>query len=382
MDYKIVDTFPHPMLLTQTGTCLSLYMPTHRTVQDGTKNKIVYQGLLKELVQSIYKLEEVSRFEAILKTFHDLIDETTFWHHQLDGLVIFATEHTMIMYKTQSVFQPLAVVADSFHIKPLFGYFQDQEKFHLLALEAEKFEVFQGSIHHLESLAFPFESKVTLSEVLGSQLTDYNQTNRSFGGTMVGSTLHGHGGKKDEIAIDREKYFRYVDRFVYDHFSKHQPLPLVLVTPKDHQFTFRSVAKNPHMIEAMIDGSFHTIVGTHLLDDLRMIAKQRFEKHLHRMLKQYEDQRHLKLSSDGLETVAKALMDGRVSHLFIQKDHVIPGHLNIPQQKVMYWDLREPHTDDVLDDMLQLALTKGTSVYILDKKLMPTQSGVAASFRY
>jgi hypothetical protein len=113
-----------------------------------------------------------------------------------------------------------------------------------------------------------------------------------------------------------------------------------------------------------------------------MIAKQRFEKHLHRMLKQYEDQRHLKLSSDGLETIAKALMDGRVSHLFIQKDHVIPGHLNIPQQKVMYWDLREPHTDDLLDDMLQLALTKGTSVYILEKSLMPTQSGVAASFRY
>ena len=136
------------------------------------------------------------------------------------------------------------------------------------------------------------------------------------------------------------------------------------------------------MIEPMIDGSFHTIIATHLLDDLRTIAKHRFENHLHRMLKQYEDQRHLKLSSDGLETIAKALMDGRVSHLFIQKDHVIPGHLNIPQQKIMYWDLREPHTDDLLDDMLQLALTKGTLVYILDKKLMPTQSGVAASFRY
>jgi hypothetical protein len=183
-------------------------MPTHRTVQDGTKDKIVYQGLLKELVQSIYKLEEVSRFETILKTFHDLADETTFWHHQLDGLAIFATEHSMIVYKTQSTFKPLAVVADSFHIKPLYAYFQEQESFHLLALEAEKFEVYVGNIHHLESLAFPFESKITLAEVLGSQLTDNYQTNGSYGGSIVGSTFHGHGGKKDEIAIDREKYFR------------------------------------------------------------------------------------------------------------------------------------------------------------------------------
>ena len=81
------------MLLTKSGTCLSLYMPTHRTVHDVPKDKIIYQGLLKELVQSIYKLKEVTRFETILQTFHDLVDETTFWHHQLDGLAIFATEH-------------------------------------------------------------------------------------------------------------------------------------------------------------------------------------------------------------------------------------------------------------------------------------------------
>jgi hypothetical protein len=382
MDYKIVDTFPHPLLLTQSGTCLSLYMPTHRTLQDVPKDKIIYQGLLKDLVQSINKLEEGFRFQAILKILHDLMDETLFWHHQLDGLVIFAKEDTMIMYQTQSAFQPLVVVADSFHIKPLFAYFQDQEQFHLLALEAEKFEVYQGNIHHLESLAFPFESKVTLSEVLGSQQTDNHQTNKSYGGAFVGSTLHGHGGKKDDTALDREKYFRYVDRFVYENFSKHHPLPLILVTPKDHQFTFRSVAKNPHLIATMIDGSFQTIIQTHLLDDLTNIARLRFDKHLQRMIQTYQDQKHLLLSSDELETVAKALMEGRVSHLFIEKDRVISGHLNIAQQQVIYKDLSEPHTDDVLDDMLELGLKMGTSIYLLDKTTMPTQSGVAASFRY
>jgi hypothetical protein len=136
------------------------------------------------------------------------------------------------------------------------------------------------------------------------------------------------------------------------------------------------------MLESMIDGSFQTIIHTHLLVELTKIANLRFDKHLQRMIQTYQDQKHLLLSSDGLETVAKALMEGRVSHLFIEKDHVIPGHLNLTQQKVMYWDLNEPHTDDVLDDMLQLALTKGTTVYLLDKSKMPTQSGVAANFRY
>jgi hypothetical protein len=41
-----------------------------------------------------------------------------------------------------------------------------------------------------------------------------------------------------------------------------------------------------------------------------------------------------------------------------------------------------PHTDDVLDDMLQLALTKGTNVYMIEKSMMPTTHGIAANFRY
>jgi hypothetical protein len=382
MKFTIITDFPHPILLRKTGPCLSLYMPTHRLFTDESKDVIVYTQLVKEALSSLGKLQETSRFKDLEKTLLNLATDHEFWRNQKDGMALFATEDTIIIYQAQTNFKPFTVIADSFHIKPLFSYFQHQEQFHLLALEAEKFEVYQGNIHHLESLAFPFDSKVTLSEVLGSQQTDHDQTNKSYGGTFVGSTLHGHGGKKDDTAIDREKYFRYVDRFVYEHFSKHHPLPLILVTPKDHQFTFRSAAKNPHMLESMIDGSFQTIINTHLLVELTKIANLRFDKHLQRMIQTYQNQRHLLLSSDGLETVAKALMEGRVSHLFIEKDHVIPGHLNLTQQKVMYWDLNEPHTDDVLDDMLQLAMTKGTSVYLLDKSKMPTQSGVAANFRY
>ena len=382
MKFTITTDFPHPFLLKKTGACLSLYMPTNRYFTDESKDVIIYTQLVKEALNSLAKLPDTNRFKDLEKTLFDLATDHDFWRHQKDGMALFATEDTMIIYQAQTNFKPFTVIADSFHIKPLFSYFQHQEQFHLLALEAEKFEVYQGNIHHLESLAFPFDSKVTLSEVLGSQQTDHDQTNKSYGGTFVGSTLHGHGGKKDDTAIDREKYFRYVDRFVYEHFSKHHPLPLILVTPKDHQFTFRSAAKNPHMLESMIDGSFQTIIHTHLLVELTKIANLRFDKHLQRMIQTYQDQKHLLLSSDGLETVAKALMEGRVSHLFIEKDHVIPGHLNLTQQKVMYWDLNEPHTDDVLDDMLQLALTKGTTVYLLDKSKMPTQSGVAANFRY
>jgi hypothetical protein len=100
------------------------------------------------------------------------------------------------------------------------------------------------------------------------------------------------------------------------------------------------------------------------------------------MILHYQAQHHLHLSSDNLDVIAKALMDGRVSTLMIEIDHVIPGQLNMQKQTVTPWRIEEPHTDDVLDDMLQLALTKGTNVYMIEKSMMPTTQGIAANFRY
>jgi hypothetical protein len=382
MDYTIVDKFPRPLLMKMEGPCFSLYMPTHRTPINLAKDILVYKQLLKEAQISFDKLPQTEALKALIKDLNNLIDDLPFWQYNHDGLAIFATIDEMIIYRIDSTVKPFVVIADSFHIKPLYAYFQNEETFYFIALEAERFALYEGNTHHISLVPFPPESKVTLQEVLGSQLTDNYQTNGVYGGSFVGSTFHGHGGKKDAIAIDREKYFRYVDRFIYDNFSKHHPIPVILVALKEHHFIFRSVAKNPHIITEMIDGSFEVIQSTHFKKDLKIIAEKRFISHLHRVIHQYQDGYHHQHSSDDLTTIAKALMDGRVASLMIETDRVIPGQVNHQLQTISLWDLREPHTDDILDDLLQLAMNRGTKVYMIDKKLMPTTQGVAASFRF
>jgi hypothetical protein len=55
----------------------------------------------------------------------------------------------------------------------------------------------------------------------------------------------------------------------------------------------------------MIDGSFQWIIHIHLLADLTKIAQLRFDKHFYRIIQNYQNKRHLLLSSDGFETVAE-----------------------------------------------------------------------------
>jgi hypothetical protein len=357
-------------------------MPTHRVIHDQAKDLIVYQQLLKQAEASLNKLESTPGIKDLLQTLHQLKDHQPIWNHQLDGLAIFASDQEMIMYQTRTTFTPFAVVADSFHLKPLYAYFQHQEMFHFLALEADRFAMYEGNVHVIHSLPLPEGTKMTLKEVLGSQVTENYQTNGVYGGSMVGSNFHGHGGKKDDMAIDKEKYFRYVDRLVYEIFSKPNPVPLIVITPKDHQAVFVQVAKNPYILSTMIDGSFQTIVSTHLQTDLKAITEARFLKGVHHTIEQYHQQVQHHLGSHDVDIVAQALMQGRVDTLMLQKDYVLSGHLNEEQQTIHRWPIEEPHTDDVLDDMLQLALTKGTKVYILDATIMPSTSGVAAIFRY
>jgi hypothetical protein len=382
MHYTIVQHFPHPTLMEKHVPSVSIYLPTHRLLEDQDADRILFEQLLKEAFTGLDNLPMTPGTKDIKQSLLDFKSDHVLWQHALDGLAIFASEQMMILYQTQTPFQPLCVVADSFHLKPLYAYFQNVESFYFLALEADRFMLYEGNLHGINPVVMPMDSKLTLTDVLGSQLIDNYQTIGSYGGTFVGSTYHGHGGKKDAIAIDREKFFRYVDRFVYDQFSKHHPIPLILITPKDHQALFRSVAKNPHIVNTMIDGSFETIIGTHLLGDLKVLTDARFSKHLQRMILHYQAQRHLNLSSDNLDVIAKALMDGRVSTLMIEIDHIIPGQLNMQKQNMTPWRIEEPHTDDVLDDMLQLALTKGTNVYMIEKSMMPTTQGIAANFRY
>jgi hypothetical protein len=139
MNFTITTDFPHPFLLKKTGACLSLYLPTHRYFTDESKDVIIYTQLVKEALSSLAKLPDTSRFKDLEKILFDLASNHDFLLNQKDGMALFATEDTIIIYQAQTHFQPFTVIADSFHIKPLFSYFQHQEQFHLLALEAEKF---------------------------------------------------------------------------------------------------------------------------------------------------------------------------------------------------------------------------------------------------
>ncbi|PKK98437.1 MAG: hypothetical protein CVV57_06925 [Tenericutes bacterium HGW-Tenericutes-2] len=382
MNYKICTDFPNELLLKSGEPCVSMYLPTHRLIFNYKKDILVFKNLAKEAIASLEQTSSNRDIKPLIALFKNMEDDSDLWNYSLEGLAIFATLDEMILYRVEKEFQPISIVSNSFHIKPLVEHFQAIETFSILALEAESYALFIGNHHEIKPMVLKDEIETTLSGVLGSHHTEDYQTHGVYGGASDGSTFHGHGGRSDEVELDRAKFFKHVDRFVFEEISKALKLPMILVTRKEHHADFRKLSKNTFLIEDRIEGSFNDFKDEDIKLEIKKINDQRFSFLIDQAIENYGNLKAKEQSSDQLIEVLKGLLTSRVDTLFIEKDKIIPGKIDIESQQMVQSDLEDSQTDDILDDMIQHAYLIGSKIFILKKDKMPTTSGVAAIFRY
>ena len=56
--------------------------------------------------------------------------------------------------------------------------------------------------------------------------------------------------------------------------------------------------------------------------------------------------------------------------------------MDLDNGRVILGDLSDPKTDDLLDDMAEAVMRTGGQVLVVPPELMPTDTGLAAIYRY
>ena len=365
--------------------CLSLYMPTHRHHPDNQQDPILFKNLVKKLEESLRMNSSQREALQLLEQFNVLTDDREFWNHSLDGLAILAAKDFFRIYKLQHPVAKIAIVADSFHLKPLMRTLQSIDRYQVLGLNQQEIKLFEGNRDTLDEIELSPDVPRTLKEALGDELTDSYLNFRSPGGVRGSQTAvyHGHGGKKEEVAIDAERFFRAVDKGILEHYSRPSGLPLILAALTEHHHLFNKVSTNPFLLKESIDVHPDSLAS---IDELRERAWKLMEpSYLARqeaLVEQYGNAKSRELACDDLKQVARAVAEGKVATLLIEDHHQVPGRLNETTGEIEFEDLDHPEIDDVTDDLGALALKMGGQVVILPAEQMPTDTGIAAIYRY
>ncbi|MPZ33042.1 MAG: hypothetical protein GEV13_18970 [Rhodospirillales bacterium] len=364
--------------------CLSLYQPTHRAYPANREDPIRFRNLVKELETSLRQKYPTAEAHLLLQPFAALTRDRDFWNHTLDGLAVLGGPGFFRTLRFPQPVMELAVVADSFHTKPLRRFLQTVDRFQVLGLSLHALRLFEGNRRALDEVDLAPGVPRTITEALGGELTEPHQTVASYGG-VGGSSVpmrHGHGGKSDEADIDADRFFRAVDRAVLEHYSRPSGLPLILAALPEHHHRFHQVSQNPFLVSQGIRFNLDSLSADELRVQAWEVIEPKYPARLAALKGEFEHARSRGIGSDDLAQVAEAAVSGRVATLMIEAGRQIAGRLDGATGRIESADLSDPQVDDLLDDLGELVVSKGGTVLVIPTERMALQTGLAATYRY
>ena len=382
MLYEIVTNFPDKILDTNNPPCISLYQPTHRHRPENKQDLIVFKNLVRKIENSL-KLKYPSRkIQPLLEPFRVLAEDRPFWEHALDGLALLANEDRCVVYRLQRPVKEVAIVADTFHIKPLIRVFQSADRYHLLGLNRETFNLYEGNRYGFEEISLPPDVPRTAREVIGEE--EYERQislapHSRFSGAPI---FYGHTEKNEEIDKNTEKFFRFVDKFVLDNFSRPSGLPLMLVALPEYHGLFHKLSRNPFLMKEGLKVAHSPDTTPQLKEAVWEILEPTYLEKTRVLVEKYEEARAKWLATDDLSQIARAALQNNVKHLMIEADRQIPLTINPNTMELEESDLDNPEHDDLLDDLAELVFRSKGEVVVLPKERMPSDTGAAAIFRF
>ena len=312
-------------------------------------------------------------------------DDDNTWNHTFDGLAVFSASGLFKVVGVHESFEELALVADSFHTKPLRQYLQSLDHFHVLGLTLHDIRLFEGNRHSLTEVNLTADTPKTITEALGDELTDKHTTVASYGGSGGESSPmhHGHGSRKDETEKDTERFFRDVANTIYEQYSKPSGWPLILAALTEHQSLFQKVNKNPLLLTNCIAINPSSVAPDKLANMAWELMEPEYNLKLDSIVAIFGQARANGKGSDDYKEVAVAAVEGRFDTLIVEADRIIPVRItNLITGNTQKKDMINPKVDDLLDDMGELVMKMGGQVMVLPTDKMPSETGLAAIFRY
>ncbi len=385
---------------------LTLSLPTHRNVPENRVDLPSYRHLVESLDMALSLSRSRDEIERLLRPFHRLASDRRFWEHTRRGLAVFGAAGWARAFLLPRPVKPLAIVGKHFHTLPLLRQAAAIDRFNVLTLTSREAHIYEGrfiagAVDPLEPLelepvplrgvAEPAGQPLNRSSVIDDELLQPHRMRRQL--NAAGTVHGGFRGKQDAIDTDTEIFFRHVDELIRERVSLPGGLPLVLVALPELAAVFRGLSQNRLLQDDYVPKDVHLLPLAEIAGlVLPVFAADRCRR-IARECRLFELARDRGLAAGELAGIARVAVAGRVATLLVEEDRFEPGWLDrtsgaihgdgeVRDDLARTGDAPAIRSDDLIAAVAETVLLHGGEIFSLEHGRMPTDSGLAAIYRY
>jgi len=360
--------------------CVSIYMPAVVTSPDHHQNPIALRNLLR---RAETKLSASGDFDKrFLQPVWNLIDDAEFWRKRKKGLAIFASLDQFQVYWLPIQVSEMVEVEQHYVLRPLLPFLILDLQCLVLAISRNNVRLFKANSHSIVDITPATMPRDIASALNNDQVDRGSQAhsgNRSANGKQS-AVFHGQGGRPDTVKVETTQFFRLVDESLRS-LGDYRSTPLILAGVDSNTTLYRSVSRHFGLVDEQIHGNVD-----HLCDhEIHKLASTVIES----LSAQRQDAAVAKLSelqgrraTDSLDEILPAVHQGRVDTLFLEGNESYWGKF-LPDSGVVHLhEDREKGDEDLLEVAAIETVCRGGTVFALRRDTLPSDSPIAAIYRY
>ena len=366
---------------------ISIFLPTHRAGQDAQQDPIRFKNLLRDAEKQLLGSNGMGPREvsALLQPAQALLDDPGFWNHQQDGLAVFMAVDDFHYHQLPFSVEELLIISQAYYVKPVLPLFTNNGHYYILALSQDEVRLFEGTRYAVGQIDLPEKTPVSMEAALRlddkqKQLQVHTGTSQSGAGHGM---FHGQGPGEEENKVLIEQYLNLVDTGLKEIFREQQA-PLVLAGVDYLLPIYHKVSEYANIMKEGITGSPEHLRPEELQEQAWPIVESYFQQETKNAVEQYQQFVSTEQATDKVGKIVAAAFNGRVDKLLLSVDAQVWGNFNPETEKVTQNADRQSKQSNLalLDFAAMKTLQNGGAVYTLPQDEMPTDSPVAAVFRY
>jgi len=360
------------------GPCVSIYLNVSRVPEVVRENGSRLRGLIDKAQQGLRQHFPKQDTRQLLSDCVARAKNYETWARPMVAMALFCASGYQKLLPLKREIDETVSVADSFHVKPLVRALQFTGRFQVLCVSQKSVRILEGDrdeLHEITVAGVPHN----IMEAMRFYFAAPQTTNaRPEAVDRIG------GGHKDAADDpDTRRFFRIIDKTVWDHVSRDSGgLPLILCAIEEYQPMFHKISRNPNLTQKGIALNPDSISIDRMREEAWKVIEPEYQKELERLINDFHAGQAHQRASDDVQQVARALAQSRVGTLIVDADKQIGGKLDALNGRIVFGPVDDPETDDVLDDMAEAVMRRGGQVLVLPHEQMPTESGLAAIYRY